>query len=409
MRPASRSSSTRGAARNPRPPTSASEPTLDWETASGCKIYELSLTGTPSEHALTGADAPGESETTPSIWQGNLAFVRHAPNAAVPTIEYLPVGATKPRHLAGGSVPVCAPYGAAHAGCTPALAHETVDQLDLGPTRISYVWSMLGGSVYGTGLAWEMRAATLDGGRSTLLDAGEISGTCGFREPTAPTATSGPISYLEAGAVCDTTETNFATADPVTGVRAQAPTPGGLAATAVRDANTIYWLRITGPAADVPAPGVASCVVADAACQLVASSSPNYVTQHARAPEGSPADIDVVASGLGYTWLRGPAGVRLLRPPATIPCAPSASAAIVYASAQWSGGRHTVVISRQDPGPRSRGIATTKVSLATGVYDYTRLLACGASTRITYAVTTGASTQRVSFAVTRLRVPAKTH
>jgi hypothetical protein len=268
---------------------------------------------------------------------------------------------------------------------------------------------MVGGSVYGTGIAWEMRAATLDGGRSTLLDAGLISGACGFREPTAPTATSGPIAYLEAGAVCDTTETNFATADPVTGVLALAPTPGGLAATAVRDGNTIYWLRITGPAADVPAPGAASCVIPDAACQLVASSLPNYVIQHARAPESSPADIDVVASGLGYTWLRGPAGVRLLRPPATIPCAPSASAAILYASAQWTRGRHTVVVSRQDPHQPSRGIATTKRTLPTGVYDYTKLLACGASIRLTYSVSSGGSTQRVSFAVTRLRAPAKTH
>jgi hypothetical protein len=384
----------------PSPADAGLGPTPDWETATGCNLYELSLTGTPAEHTLTAASAPGESETTPSIWRGKLAFVRHANNSAVPTIEYLAVGAKKPRHLGGGSVQVCHGVGVAKSTCGFANVHDTVDQLDLGPTRIAYVWNMIGGSVYGVGVGWELRSATLGGVESTLLDTGLVSGTCGFGLPSAPTATATAIAYLAASSPCDTVTTSFATAGPVTGIRAVAPTPGGLAAAAVSDGATIYWLRVPGSPADVPVPGSGSCSVADAACQLVASSTPQYAAQPPTR-ETPPADIDLVASGLGYRWVNGPAGTRLLIAPTTIPCAPSDAAALVYFSAQWTRGKHSIVISRRDPKQASRDVAGIDRSLPDGEYNFTRLVACGASTRFTYAVKTSGATQRVSFTVTR--------
>jgi hypothetical protein len=380
-------------------------PTPDWETATGCELYELTLTGTPTEHRLTATSAAGESETTPSIWRGNLAFVRHGNGSAVPTIEYLAAGATKPRHLGGGSVQVCQSQGAAKSVCEFEAAHDTVDQLDLGPRRIAYVWNMTGGSVYGVGVAWELRSATLDGGRSTLLDSGVVNGTCGFGLPSGPTASSAAVSYLEAGSPCDTVTTSFATADPITGIRALAATPGGLAAGAVRDANTIYWLRVTGSPADVPVPGAGSCTIADAGCQLVASSAPAYAAQPA-SRETPPADIDLVESGLGYRWIDGPAGVRLLLPPKTVPCAPSAASALVYLSAQWTRGKHSITVSRHDPNKASQTVAGIDRSLPDGTYNFTRLVACGNSSHFTYAVKTGGATQRVSFTVTRPKASA---
>jgi hypothetical protein len=381
-------------------------PTLDWETATGCDLYELTLTGTPTEHELKVASAPGESETTPSIWQGNLAFVRHANDSAVPTIEYLPLGATKPRHLSGGSVQLCESYGSAKVDCGFDAVHDTVDQLDLGFQRIAYTWAMVGGSVYGVGAGWELRAATLDGGRSLLLDAGVVSGTCGFDLPSAPTVTPLQIAYLSAGAVCDTTQTSFATGNVGSGVLSTSPTPGGLAAGAVVDGNTIYWLRVTGNPNDVPVPGAGSCLVADAACQLVASDVPQYVPQPLKREMTAPADIDFVRSGLGYKWIAGPGGTRLLLPPPTIPCAPSAVPAYVYVSAQWTRGKHTIRVSRQDLLPRraSRTVTTITRSLPDEeVAAEPQLAVCGQVTRFTYAVSTGRSTQTVSFTVTRRR------
>jgi len=371
-------------------------PTPDWQTAQGCDIYELSLTGQPREHKLVTASSASRSETTPSIWRGALAFARHADGSAGLRVEYVPAAASRLRRLGGGSVQAC--LGA----CGFRVRQDGVDQLDLGPSRVAYVWRMTGGSVYG-GVVWELRAAPLAGGRSTLLDTGLVSGACGFRLPNAPTMSGRLVGYLDAGAACDVTETRFAIADTDSGARAASQTPGGLAAGAVRDGTTIYWLRVANGASRPPVPGAGSCSMVDAQCELVDSAVPSYDAQPP-GPQGPPADIDPVRSGLGYRWVAGPAGTRLLRPPVRVPCAPSARPVRIYTSVQWHRGRHTVRVLRHDPhtAPRQVGIPLTR-SLPTGVANQTRLLHCGDHPRLTYAVTTGRAIQRMSFAVSRAR------
>jgi len=353
-------------------------PVPNWQTARGCDLYELPLTGGGGERRLS-ASSRTESETTPSTWRGALAYARHADGGARATIEYLPAGASRPRPLGGGSMQAC--FGL----CEGAPRLDAVLQLDLGPSRVAYLWQMTGGSVYGTGVGWELRAAALAGGPSTLLDTGLVSGTCGFSAPSAPVVIGRrTIAYLRAGAGCDVTETHFALGDPVTGARSTAPTPGGLARGAARDGDTIYWLREDNGGDD-----------------LVASPAPSYTPQPQQ-PVAPPADVDLVRSDLGYRWVAGPAGTRLLRPPARIPCAPSGRAAFVYASAQWSHGRHVVRVQRVDPRrpPRRVGVTLTR-SLATGGYSETKLTGCGQRTRLIYTVTTYRSTHRVSFTVAR--------
>jgi hypothetical protein len=284
--------------------------------------------------------------------------------------------------------------------------HNSVDQLDLGPSRAAYVWRMTGGSVYGTGIAWELRAAARSGGASTLLDSGLISGTCGFRLPSAPVAATTPIAYLDAGSPCDTSETRFATVDPVTGTRAFAATPAGLVAGAVRDGATIYWLRasssLNSDSAAIP-PGAATCRQAAAKCELVATTPlPSYGDESARRVY-PPGDVDLVRSDTGYRWSDGPGGVQLLRPPAHEPCAPSRSAAPIYVSARWSRGKHKIEVYRRDPGQAARrvGITITR-SLSSGTFIASpRLTACGRRTTLVYVVTTGTRVSRVSFAVAR--------
>jgi hypothetical protein len=265
---------------------------------------------------------------------------------------------------------------------------------------------MTGGNVYGTGIVWELRAASLKGGVSTQLDSGLISGACGFGLPSAASARANPIAYLDAGAECDRTETQFATVDAVTGARGLAPTPGGLATGAAYDGATLYWLRVTGPPADVPVPGAGSCSLATARCELVASSPPAFDAQPARR-QGSPSDVDVVRSGFGYRWVRGPLGTKLLRPPATVPCALSGQAAGVATAARWSG-RRSVQTLRRDRGGRTRTVGSPQTrSLPAGYYTSTKLLHCGDSMRVTYVVTKGRSTGRSSFTVARAPAPKR--
>jgi hypothetical protein len=379
-------------------------PSPDWQTARGCDVYELSLTGTPAEHKLTAASSKTRSETTPSMWRGGLAFARHADGSAYTKLVYLPKGSRKPRTLGGGSVQTCDEH------CSPLQSHDGIDQLDIGPARAVFLWRMSGGSVGGTGIAWELRAASLKGGQSTPLDSGGISGACGFSLPSAGTATTsdGLVSYLGAGSDCGPTQTQFATVDPVTGVRGVAATPGGLAAGASRDGDTIYWLRASGPAAQVPVPGVGSCSVAGAGCELVASSLPAYAPQPARAG-GNSSTTDLVRSGLGYRWVRGPGGVQLLRPPATVPCALSSQPAYVYTAARWTKGPHRVAVVRQDAHKPARAIRTPQTRSFPTFVDTasTRLVRCGDHTRLTYVVTTAGRSQRVSIAVARAAAPKR--
>jgi hypothetical protein len=333
------------------------------------------------------------------MWRGAVAFARFRDGVAQPTLEYLPAGASRARHLGGGSVQAC-------FDCKASRARDSVDQLDLGPSRVAYVWRMTGGSVYGTGIGWELRAAARAGGPSVLLDSGLISGTCGFRLPSAPSAAASPIAYLDAGAECDVTSTRFATADPVTGGLATAPTPG-LAAAAARDGTTIYWLRITGDASRAPVPGAGSCTSAGG-CELVSSSTPAYAASRPE-PRFAPADVDLTRSDTGYRWRRTASGVRVLAPPAHVPCAPSSSPTPLYVSANWSRGRHMVRVSRQDPGHAARAVGgTQKRSLPPGVYiSAPRLARCGDRTRITYVVTTGGHAQRISFSIARAPLPRR--
>ncbi len=374
-------------------------PTPDWQSARGCDLYELPLSGAPVERKLTAASSAGQSETTPSMWRGGLAFARHPDSGATAKLFYLPKGAKRLRSLGGGAVQVCT------RSCGGLRSHQSVDQLDIGPSRAVFLWRVSGGSVSGTGIGWELRAGSLKGGQSTLLDTGSISGACGFSLPSAGSArtSDGLVSYLDAGSECDSTTTRFMTIDPVTGAQGVAATPG-LAAGAARDGDTIYWLRVAGSPTEVPVPGAGSCSVVAARCELFASSLPAYEAQPSHL-QASPADEDLVRSGLGYRWVHGPGGVTLLRPPARIPCAISTQPAYIRAAARWTRGGHRVQVLRRDLHKAARRVGPLQTRSLPKVPYYggsTRLVHCGDSTRLTYVVTTTAGrSQRISFTVTR--------
>ncbi|MDX6678896.1 MAG: hypothetical protein QOE31_2948 [Solirubrobacteraceae bacterium] len=381
------------------PAISGLSPSAEWQLARGCDVYELPLTGAAQERKLTTASSASQSETTPSMWRGGLAFARHADGGATPKLLYLPAGSTKLRRLGGGSIQTCASI------CGPSSVRRSVDQLDIGPSRAAYLWRMTGGNVYGVGIIWNLYAASLTGGQPTLLDSGLISGACGFGLPSSASARANPILYLDAGAECDVTETRFTSAHAVSGLHGAAPTPGGLAAGAAYDGDTLYWLRVTGSPADVPVPGAGSCTVAAARCELVSSAVPAFAAQPLHR-QGSPSDDDLVRSGVGYHWVRGPLGTTLLRPPARVPCAPSLAAAYVYTNARWSGKRVVRALRRDSDGStRMIGSPQTRSLPTTGASSSTKLLRCGDRIRLTYIVAKGRATGRMSFSVARAPAP----
>jgi hypothetical protein len=155
----------------------------------------------------------------------------------------------------------------------------------------------------------------------------------------------------------------------------------------------------------VPVPGALSCTFAVAACELVGSGVPAYAPARSRG-QSPQADIDVARSGLGYRWVRGPAGTRLLRPPARVPCAPSRQAAFLYVGGRWTAGQRTVRVLRRDPGKRTRTLGSPITrTLPSGSTAFAKLLRCGDRTRLTYVVTSRAGGGRVSFSVARAALP----
>jgi hypothetical protein len=121
--------------------------------------------------------------------------------------------------------------------------------------------------------------------------------------------------------------------------------------------------------------------------------------------------VDLTRSDTGYRWRLTSSGVRVLAPPAHVPCAPSASAAPLYVSAAWSRGRHAVRVLRRDPAQAARPVGSLqKRSLPDGVYIAAlRLARCGDRTRITYVITTGGRTERTSFSVARATRRGRAH
>ena len=365
-------------------------PTPEWSTASGCAVDELPLTGDPVERRLSLPGAP--DARTPSIWRGSLAYV--TPGARAARIMFLRAGSPAPRRLGGGTVPVC------DDGC--ATTHTGFDQLDLGPHGVAYTWEMTGATVDSSGPAWEIRTAGVDGGRSVLLASGYISGACGFALPSAPSAVSSPIRFLDASSSCGAVTTGFGTADPATGKRTSTVTPGGRAMGVAYDATTTYWLRLLPGAREIAIPG--SCAQPTASCELVASTDPPSTPAGTRLIRGPEAFSDPLLSDAGYRWVRVGA-VDVLAPPRTVPCAPSLYPAVISVSARWTRGSHLVRASQRDPRLGRRQIFSTKASLSPTAPDTAQITRCAITTTLTYAVSTGGRTQRVSFPVRRGPAP----
>ena len=381
------------------PAVSGLGPSAEWQLARGCDVYELALTGEPKERKLTTASSASQSETTPSMWRGGLAFARHADGGATPKLQYLPAGSTKLRRLGGGSIQTCASI------CGPSSVRRSVDQLDIGPSRVAYLWRMTGGNVYGIGSVWNLYASSLKGGQPTPLESGSISGACGFGLPSGASARVNPILYLDAGADCDVAETRFTSADAVSGRHGAAATPGGLATGAAYDGDTVYWLRLAGDPSQVPVPGAGSCTFAAARCELVASSLPAFEDLPLRR-QGSPSDDDLVASGLGYRWVRGPLGTTLLRPPAqgAVRAVAAVGVRLHERALEQRQARRAHAAPRRERARPPIGSPQTR-SLPAGYHTPTKLLRCGDAIRVTYVVTKGSATGRMSFSVARAPAP----
>jgi hypothetical protein len=159
-------------------------------TGAGCRVMMLELAG-GRERKLPIPSAPGDSDTSPSMWHGELAFARKT--RAHGDVWQIMSWSTRTPHrlttLRHGAIPsVC------EGGCSAAQPRGEVQALDRDGSIVAFTWGVEGPGVIGEG-AWEIRIDQLATGDSSRADGGFGHEAC-----TAPTAemksnTSGQLRH----------------------------------------------------------------------------------------------------------------------------------------------------------------------------------------------------------------------
>lgn len=229
----------------------------------GCRMFALDpVSGTETRIPVPGSR--GASDTTPSMYMGNLVFGRLVKGSTIAQLLYLGRGGTKLTKLAGGSLPFKYTRRQARAQeLDPKWRFADIEQLDLGADRVAYTWF-----ASGYGIDWsegqEVRVADLRGRGSRLYATGGQYGmdAPGFVDQTSPSLTdSGDLWFTSIAGYDGVRSSRLAhgTSTKVGGVTLPAPI-WGLAI----DGTTMYSVQGPAPAlneygSEVPAPCATGC------------------------------------------------------------------------------------------------------------------------------------------------------
>jgi hypothetical protein len=144
-------------------------------SGSGCRIHMIELAG-GAERALPIPALGVSSDTTPSIWHGEVTFGRRSRRHG--SISQVVTWSPRHRHqivlLPHGAVPVCA--GTVRSCDQPPLSAE-VAALARDGSLIAFDWEVSGGSV-GIEGAWETRAVSVKGFRDAVIAGGAGHEAC---------------------------------------------------------------------------------------------------------------------------------------------------------------------------------------------------------------------------------------
>lgn len=243
---------------------------VDWSTASGCRIHELSLLGGAAMR-VSEIGAPGASDTTPTIWRGAIAFARLLPRPHGPPVpEIMLWRAGEPLRRLGGGPPPCKGAGS----CTPRSNGPVgafVASMDLGPHGLAVDWYFDGSNVtLGIGPQWQVLQDPLSGGSAVDVAAdGFVGGACTSNDPLSPNEVDGSVVVYAQ----DENECEYKPGSPQFETSAfepsgVAPAGGGFIGALAADGTTSYWLRVkpADPAmesdyAPVCEPGITNCTL----------------------------------------------------------------------------------------------------------------------------------------------------
>ncbi len=233
--------------------------------ARGCGVRVLDL-ASGRERALNLRRPHGASDTTPSMWRGDVAFARMTPGQTIAQLAlWHHRGGTLTR-LAHGAVPgECLDI----EGCKSTRRGE-VQQLDYDGAGVAFVWDVLSPGVEGAGDAWELRVDDVRAGTTRAYDTGYESGACGARFPVSPTMVGRDVWFDDVRWSCEVPITSVVHGS--NGLRGLLDTGVPVSWQIAVDGKTVY--AIQGPR---PATGTIGtpCLASGAPCRLVATPLPS--------------------------------------------------------------------------------------------------------------------------------------
>jgi hypothetical protein len=224
----------------------------DWTNAHGCHIYELALpSGSPE--LVKGIHAPGASDSTPAIWDGDIAFARLTQGSRDAKV-YLWRHSTR-RLIALGAGP-----GPCRARVVqgPCVAHPTIPPsawvggMSLDANALGYEWIVENGGVgFGEGADPEIRIDPLRAGHqsapSLVAATSFVSGTCGYAESRSPSVAGSSLLYDTNGGFCERGPeeilSSFTSYSATTRTWRAARFSPGLVTAIAEDHGTTYWIR----------------------------------------------------------------------------------------------------------------------------------------------------------------------
>jgi hypothetical protein len=199
------------------------------------------------------------------MWRGDVAFARMTRGAPVAEVVLWRHRGGRLVRLRRGTRACTGPRR-----CTGAVRRGEVQQLDLGPSAVAFVWDVLAPGVLGDGDGWELRVDDLRTGASRNYSRGYQSGACGARYPVSPTIAGRAVWFAELRWVCEVPQTSYVhgAASGRRGVRQTGPPVMWQLAV---DGSTAYSIRGPRPAPNSEDP---PCTGTAAPCRLVAEPLP---------------------------------------------------------------------------------------------------------------------------------------
>ncbi len=242
-----------------------------WTDARGCRIYELALpNGSPK--LVKGIYKPGASDSTPAIWDGDIAFARLTPGSRDAKVYLWHRSTHRLTALGAGPGPCKARFFEQQCEAHPRTPPSArVGGMSLDGSLLSYEWVVENsGPGFGEGADPEIRVDPLRAGRQSapglVLATSFASGTCGYAESRSPSVVGSSLLYDTNGGDCEGRPedilSSFTSYSVKTHTWRGARFDPGLVTAIAEDHGTTYWIRhdlkVFGPN-DECSPGLSAC------------------------------------------------------------------------------------------------------------------------------------------------------